>query len=400
MNKVLYITRNGLLEPLGQSQVMPYLRGLSSYYKISLITFEKEQDINDSDRFERLKKECQSLGIYWNPQYFRYHSSLIGSVWSMIKFLTLCLKLVTKDSIEIIHARSYLPAAVAWIVYKVTKVPFIFDMRALWPEELITSSRINRNSYLHKAITLVERLCLRDASTVVTLTNASLKYLNEKYSKELENQKLIVIPTCVDLNKFRMSLYDKSTENKSMVYGCIGTVLSGWFEIKWLAIWFKKLAEINQNSTFEIISQDDAKVIRSLVDPENLLGQRLKIYSCLPQEIPNAIKNHSISTMFYKGGEVSELGRSPTRLAEVLACGIPVVVNRGVGDVADIVTENRVGIVLDGIDMLSISNAIDNLHSLYLDDEKHRRCRDTAKKIFSLESGINNYRKTYTKLMK
>ena len=400
MNKVLYITRNGLLEPLGQSQVMPYLRGLSSYYKISLITFEKKKDINNSDRFERLKKECQSLGICWNPQYYRYHPTLIGSVWSMIKFLVLCLKVVKKDSIKLIHARSYLPAAVAWIVYKATKVPFIFDMRALWPEELITSSRINRNSFLHKIIILNERLCLRDASTVVTLTNASVKYLNKKYSKELKNKELVVIPTCVDLNKFRMCLYDKSQENKSMVHGCIGTVLSGWFDIKWLAIWFNKLAEINQNSTFEIISQDDSKVIRSLVDPENLLGRRLKIYSCFPQDVPNAIKNHSISTMFYKGGEVSELGRSPTRLAEVLACGIPVVVNRGVGDVADIVTQNRVGIVLDGIDALSISNAIDNLHSLYLDEGIHRRCRDTAEKIFSLEFGIDNYRKAYTGIMK
>jgi glycosyltransferase involved in cell wall biosynthesis len=400
MNKVLYITRNGLLEPLGQSQVMPYLRGLSSYYKISLITFEKEKDINDYDRFERLKKECQSLGICWYPQYYRYYPTLIGSTWSMIKFLALCLKVVKKDSIKLIHARSYLPAAIAWIVNKVTKVPFIFDMRALWPEELITSSRINRNSFLHKIIILIERLCLRDASAVVTLTNASVKYLNKKYSKELKNKKLLVIPTCVDLNKFPMVVYEKSQENIPMVHGCIGTVLSGWFDIKWLTIWFNKLAEINQNSTFEIISQDDSKVIRSLVDSENILGERLKINSCLSEDVPNAIINHSISSMFYKGGEVSELGRSPTRLAEVLACGIPVVVNRGVGDVADIVSQNRVGIVLDGIDALSISNAIDNLHSLYLDDEIQRRCRDTAEKIFSLEFGIDNYRKAYNGIIK
>ena len=100
MNKVLYITRNGLLEPLGQSQVMPYLRGLSSYYKISLITFEKKKDVNDSNRFERLKKECQSVGICWYPQYYRYHPTLIGSLWSMIQFLALCLKVVKKDSIK------------------------------------------------------------------------------------------------------------------------------------------------------------------------------------------------------------------------------------------------------------------------------------------------------------
>ena len=400
MKKVLYITRNGLLEPLGQSQVMPYLRGLSSYYKISLITFEKEKDVNDSDRFERLKKECQSLGICWNPQYYRYHPTLIGSAWSMIKFLALCLKVVKKDSIKLVHARSYLPAAVAWIVYKVTKVPFIFDMRALWPEELITSSRINRNSFLHKLIILIERLCLRDASSVVTLTNASVKYLNKKYSKELKNKELIVIPTCVDLNKFRMPLYEKPEKNKALVHGCIGTVLSGWFDIKWLAIWFNKLAEVDKNSTFEIISQDDPELILALVDPKNVIGTRLKIYSCLPQDIPNAIKNHSISTMFYKGGEVSELGRSPTRLAEVLACGMPVVVNRGVGDVVDVVKQNRVGIVLDGIDASSISDAVDNLHSLYLDKEIHKRCRDTAEKIFSLEFGIDEYRKVYTGIMK
>jgi len=272
-------------------------------------------------------------------------------------------------------------------------------MRALWPEELITSSRINRDSFLHKIIILIERLCLRDATNVVTLTNASVKYLNKKYSKELKNKELVVIPTCVDLNKFRMCLYDKSQENKALVHGCIGTVLSGWFDIKWLSIWFNKLAEIDQNSTFEIISQDDSKVIRSLVDSNNVLGARLKIYSCLPQDIPNAIKNHSISTMFYKGGEVSELGRSPTRLAEVLACGMPVVVNRGVGDVVDVVTQNRVGIVLDGVDASSISDAVDNLNSLYLDKEIHKRCRDTAEKIFSLEFGIENYRKIYTGIM-
>ena len=75
-------------------------------------------------------------------------------------------------------------------------------------------------------------------------------------------------------------------------------------------------------------------------------------------------------------------------------------VNRGVGDVADIVIQNRVGIVLDGIDALSISNAIDNLYSLYLDEGIHRRCRDTAEKIFSLEFGIDNYRKAYTGIMK
>ncbi|WP_229381878.1 hypothetical protein [Spiribacter sp. 2438] len=48
MKPVLYLTRNGLLEPLGQSQVMSYLRGLSRDHAITLVTFEKPEDMADS----------------------------------------------------------------------------------------------------------------------------------------------------------------------------------------------------------------------------------------------------------------------------------------------------------------------------------------------------------------
>lgn len=38
MSNTLYFTRNGLLEPLGQSQVFAYLRGLSRNHTIMPIT--------------------------------------------------------------------------------------------------------------------------------------------------------------------------------------------------------------------------------------------------------------------------------------------------------------------------------------------------------------------------
>ena len=50
MTPTLYLTRNGLLEPLGQSQVLAYLRGLSRDYQITLITYEKDDDRADAAR--------------------------------------------------------------------------------------------------------------------------------------------------------------------------------------------------------------------------------------------------------------------------------------------------------------------------------------------------------------
>ena len=44
MAKVLYITYDGILEPLGQSQVLNYLEKLSEDHEITLMSIEKKQD--------------------------------------------------------------------------------------------------------------------------------------------------------------------------------------------------------------------------------------------------------------------------------------------------------------------------------------------------------------------
>ena len=71
MKQVLYLTRNGLLEPLGQSQIFPYIRGLSRNYQITLISFEKPADIADPSLLHRARVQCTELGLRWFPLRFR-----------------------------------------------------------------------------------------------------------------------------------------------------------------------------------------------------------------------------------------------------------------------------------------------------------------------------------------
>ncbi len=63
MTPTLYLTRNGLLEPLGQSQVFCYLRGLTQEHRIILITYEKDDDWSDTQRVVKMRAECNRLGI-------------------------------------------------------------------------------------------------------------------------------------------------------------------------------------------------------------------------------------------------------------------------------------------------------------------------------------------------
>ena len=158
--QVLYISYDGLLEPLGQSQVLAYLRGLSRDHAVTLITYEKDEDRADAGRMAVARAQCAALGIIWLPQRFRYRPRFVAPALSMLRMAWLARREVRRCGIRLIHARSYIPTAVAMMVSRLTGTPFIFDMRALWPEELNTAGRLRRGSLLHRATVTAELAAL------------------------------------------------------------------------------------------------------------------------------------------------------------------------------------------------------------------------------------------------
>ena len=77
---ILYISYDGLMEPLGESQVLNYLKQVSATHNVHLISFEKHTDILDKQKFKKFKKVCTTYEINWKP--LRY-SRLIQYVSSL-----------------------------------------------------------------------------------------------------------------------------------------------------------------------------------------------------------------------------------------------------------------------------------------------------------------------------
>lgn len=390
----IYLTRNGLLEPLGQSQVMAYLHGLSSDYRITLITYEKAADRADDARMAAMRAECERRGIRWLPQHFRAQPRLIAPALSMLRMVWLLWRETRGQNARLIHARSYIPAAVALIVSRMTGVPFIFDMRALWPEELITARRLTRGSVLHRAILAAERACLAHAGAVVSLTEAAVGHLQRLYPDALAGQRLAVIPTCADLDRF----VPPAAQPTERIIGCLGTVLSGWFRLDWLASFLAVAAARDPAARFELTTLDQAEAVRAALDPSGQLGARLTIAGSPPDKVHHVLQRQTASVMFYAGGEVSELGRSPTRMAEILGCGMPVVANDGVGDVAAIIRKHRVGVLAASPAPEAMAEAWDGLLALLAEPDIASRCRAAAEEVFSLTAGTRAYASLYREL--
>jgi glycosyltransferase involved in cell wall biosynthesis len=85
----------------------------------------------------------------------------------------------------------------------------------------------------------------------------------------------------------------------------------------------------------------------------------------------------------------------PTKVAEFLAVGRPVVVSEGIGDLEDLLTSTRTGIILRS----NTSNSIKELNDLLLDPLTSLRCRKLAESHFDIENAISEYSKIFKKLL-
>lgn len=391
--KALYLSYTGLLEPLGRSQILAYLLRLSDEYQFTIVSFEKANDFSEAAKVEALREECVSYGIDWQPKIYHHKPRLLATLWDLWILFHATWTLSRSGRAELVHCRSYIPAIAALLVGKITKLPFVFDMRALWLDEMIDAGRLDRDSVIHKILVWLESKLLKDAAHVVSLTQAAVDYLQIQ-QPHLKSQKFSVITTCVDLSKF----ITRKDGNSPKKLGTMGTVISGWYHLDWLFLTLQTQMKKDKEANFKIVTRDSEQKLRQMASQYGIEDSRLEITSSDPNDIADNIADLKAGLLYFTAG-ISKLGSAPTRMGEFLACGIPVIGNRGVGDMADLIEHYKVGVVIEDGSQQSIDNALTSLDILYQDDSLAKRCRSAAETYFSADAGAEKYRRIYKSII-
>ena len=395
--RVLYLSYTGLLEPLGQSQVYAYLKRLARQHEITLITFEKPADLADGAKVAGQEAVCARDRIRWLHKRYHHRPRLLATGWDLTVFLTAALRNAAGGKADLIHARSYIPAYVALAVKRLLGVPFIFDMRALWPEEMVAAGRLHHGSAMHRLLKAGERACLRQAVAVVSLTEAGVRHIRKTDDPAISGADFVVIPTCVDLDRFVPHPGSSGGKVAERRIGSVGTILSGWFRMDWLMAFFRAALAADPMLELHIVTRDDAASVISAVEKAGLASERVALYSRSPPDVAASLATFDAGVMFFETG-IAKIGSCPTRLGETLACGIPVVTNRGVGDVAEIVTQYRVGALVEDGSEKAMRYAWAELTELLQDPNLRARCRHAAEHYFSLDRGVSLYNDLYLRV--
>src|SRR6476660_3720346 len=142
VKQVLYLSYDGMTDPLGQSQVLPYLIGLGKNgYRFTLISFEKPERFGIAK--DAIASLCANNGIEWHPLMYTKNPPIfstlrdIGSMKSTIKMLQ------KSKSFDIVHCRSYIAALTGLWMKKQWGTRLIFDMRGFWADERIDGGLLN-----------------------------------------------------------------------------------------------------------------------------------------------------------------------------------------------------------------------------------------------------------------
>lgn len=413
MTHTLYICYFGLQEPLVQTQVLPYLREVKKMEdtKVSLLTFEPNFKKKwTSERIETETRKLAEENIDWYFLPYHKRPSAPATLYDVLNGARFVRKLMRREKIDVLHARVHVPAMMAAIAKKLSagRVKMIFDIRGFFPEEYTDAGVWKENGWLYKSVKKIEKWLFRESDAFIVLTEKartilfpeSLESGEDKFGRPVE-----VIPCCVDLEKFnrenetlRREIRRKYNLENRRVTVYVGS-FGGWYLTDEMLNFFQTAGEQNsQNFTLILTQRDKDKVIENL-RKRGFSEEDFLVESVSPAEIPKFLSASDVAVSFIKAC-YSKQSSSPTKIAEYLASGVPIVSNDGVGDVTELIEGENVGAIVKAFNKKNYFEALEEVQRLKEIDDLSRRCRDVARKKFDLEEvGGKKYRSLYKRLL-
>jgi glycosyltransferase involved in cell wall biosynthesis len=385
VRRILYVSPNSIGTPLVRSQVLPYLRALMARrVDVRLVTFERGEPYPYGE-FPRAR---------WIGMRARSGSSLPAKILDAVVGVLLVASVALRQRSDVLHARSYLPAAITWLVGAVLRRPYVFDMRGFLGEEYIDAGHWTAQDLRYRALKLAERVLLRDAGTIVVLTHGAAQRLRSEpeYAHSVGATPIAVVPCAVDLDRFHPPA--ARDEAPTLVYsGSLGM----WYLLDAMLRVYGLAREVAPDLRFLILNRNEHDLVRSAIARAGLADAAIELRAADFVDMPGQLGRAHVAIALLKQVP-SKIGSSPIKVAEYLACGLPVVVNAGLGDTDALIASHAAGHIVRTYDGASLRDAALAVVRLAGDAASRARARSLAETEFSVASGAATYEAIYARL--
>jgi Glycosyltransferase len=402
--KILFISYDGMTDPLGQSQVIPYLAGLTKYgYTFTILSCDKPHLYQKNKAY--VEQQLRPYPIRWISIPYHKNPVVFSSIFDLYKLKLKAGELHQEMQFDMVHTRPGLPTLVALWMKRKFGIKFLNDVRGFWADERVDGGMWHLKNPVYKMLYSFfkkhEYACIEKADHNTCLT---YRAQNEIHSWKNISQQPIpieVIPCSVDMElfdpgKINLQLKEKlkkemSIKDTDLIFTYLGSI-GGWYLTKEMMQFCKAISNKMPDSKFLFISPHRHDVIHSAAKKLGIPADRIIVQHGKRHEIPVLLSFSDFSFFFIKPC-YSKISSSPTKHGEIMAMGIPVITNAGVGDVADIVERYNSGIILPELNESAFNDAAVTIIKKQCFNREE--IRKGALDFYDLKAAIEKYRKVY-----
>jgi len=279
----------------------------------------------------------------------------------------------------------FFTAVAAYVVSRMKRIPYVFELRDLWPESIKAVGAM-KDSFAIRMLERLEMFLYRKAARIVSVTESFKQVLMRR---GIEGTKIEVVTNGVDVSQFKPRPKDPELTGK---LGLEGKFVAGYIGTHGMAHALEtllKAADLLRGQNFAFIFLGDGarkQALREMAD-QMKLDNVVFIDSVPKADVPKYWSLLDVSIIHLRKTELFTTV-IPSKMFECMGMGIPVL--HGVeGESADIVRREQVGIPFEpeGVDQLC-----EALRSLKSDPARLARFREQCLRA------AGNYDRTYLAL--
>ena len=247
-----------------------------------------------------------------------------------------------------------------------------------------------------------ERRFLRSADAIVSLTAAGVRALPSLGYQAREGVPVVVIPTCVDLQRFRPTPKDPELVAtlglaNGPVIGCVGTMTQLVHARRNAAL--PRVPVLAPCPPYESCSSREKITAPCDAMPRPRECRGLLWSSRARRSTPcRGTRRCSMPGCSSSGPCLRSAGRPPRNWRNFSGAGCRSSSNDGIGDSGAIVDENRVGIVLPALDKPAFDQSLAEVKVVLANEGLSARYRLAAERFFDVNKGVERYRNLYRHL--
>lgn len=384
MKYIVFLTYDGMTDPLGQSQVIPYMKYLVKVgYNFKIISYEKNQNYKIENKVNSLIGENNWVKIKFRRGFF-------GKIINIILGIVSIKNIAKKNNISFFHLRGFIPALI--FNFSKVKINYLYDYRSFAVGEHIDTNNIKENGFLHKLFTKIDKAMVKNSKGIVLLEVYAKRLLCEIYNFDLKTFE--IIRTSTSIKNYPKKEKKNFNNEKEILFVSLGGARFPYRSDIILKT-IKSLIDNGINCRIDFINQYDHQIIKKHAENIKFPKEKIKIYSLDNELIPNALGKFDYGCVFYEKSKWRTVC-SPTKLGEFLSAGLPIIALDGI-KIIDKLEKNYDFIFTIKSDV-EINLQIKEIIKFISLSHDNNQCQKLALKKFDIQIANKKYERIYKKL--